>query len=183
MVSAPFSCTIKWQSTYFKKLYEVSHRVRNSEMKTLHQNRIAPKFGCPAIKFCQTFWGFVWFCTGTGSLTRVYSCEPEDDSQPFIHIGQAYLFIYFFYFFLSPVQTPVVEICSLATCNRWDKLAIDWAIRGEGSLLWGWRMKTHRPKLLIFFWLSISYRIMGYFRVAKFSRFCLKNMGIIFHGF
>ena len=23
---------------------------------------------------------------------------------------------------------------------------------------------------------------MGYFRVAKFSRFCLKNMGIIFRG-
>ena len=30
---------------------------------------------------------------------------------------------------------------------------------------------------------SASYRIMGYFRVAKFLRFCLKNMGIIFHGF
>ena len=24
------------------------------------------------------------------------------------------------------------------------------------------------------------YRIMGYFRFAKFSRFCLKNMAIIF---
>ena len=29
----------------------------------------------------------------------------------------------------------------------------------------------------------IAYRIMGYFRVAKFSRFCLKNMGISFRGF
>ena len=28
-----------------------------------------------------------------------------------------------------------------------------------------------------------DYRIMGYFRVAKFSRFCLKNMRIIFRGF
>ena len=27
------------------------------------------------------------------------------------------------------------------------------------------------------------YRIMGYFRVAKFSWFCRKNMGIIFRGF
>ena len=27
------------------------------------------------------------------------------------------------------------------------------------------------------------YRIMGYFRVAKFPRFCLKNMAIIFCGF
>ena len=27
------------------------------------------------------------------------------------------------------------------------------------------------------------YRIMGYFHVAKFLRFCLKNMGIIFRGF
>ena len=27
------------------------------------------------------------------------------------------------------------------------------------------------------------YRIMGYFRVAKFSRFCLKNKEIIFRGF
>ena len=30
---------------------------------------------------------------------------------------------------------------------------------------------------------EIRYRIMEYFRVAKFSRFCLKNMGIIFRGF
>ena len=41
MVSAPFSRTIKWPSTYFKKFYKVSHRVKN-EMKN-----IAPKFGSP----------------------------------------------------------------------------------------------------------------------------------------
>ena len=29
----------------------------------------------------------------------------------------------------------------------------------------------------------IGYRKMGYFRVAKFSRFCLKNIAIIFRGF
>ena len=28
----------------------------------------------------------------------------------------------------------------------------------------------------------LTYRIMGYFRVAKFSRLCLENMGIIFRG-
>ena len=30
---------------------------------------------------------------------------------------------------------------------------------------------------------SGTYRIMAYYRVARFSRFCLENMGIIFRGF
>ena len=29
----------------------------------------------------------------------------------------------------------------------------------------------------------LPYRLMEYFRVTKFPRFCLKNMAIIFRGF
>ena len=39
-------------------------------------------------------------------------------------------------------------------------------------------MKKFYAKKLFF-----DYRKMGYFRVAKFSRFCLKNIVIIFRGF
>ena len=39
---------------------------------------------------------------------------------------------------------------------------------------------VYLPKLLL---LRLKYCTMGYFRVAKFSQFCLKNLGIIFCGF
>ena len=42
---------------------------------------------------------------------------------------------------------------------------------------------TPGPSNLVMINHSIRYRIMGYFRVAKFSRFCLKNIVIIFRGF
>ena len=43
MASIPFSRTIKWPSTILKKLYKVSHTVRNYEMQTLHRNLDCPE--------------------------------------------------------------------------------------------------------------------------------------------
>ena len=52
--------------------------------------------------------------------------------------------------------------------------------------LYGWAMSQSLPTGG-FKWLKkingMTYRIMGYFRVPKFSQFCLKNMGIIVRGF
>ena len=70
MVSIPFSYTIKWPSTYLKKVTQskkisndqeliqsdqVNHRVRNRELKMLHRN-----LDCPEIwtidKFVSIFY-------------------------------------------------------------------------------------------------------------------------------
>ena len=121
---------------------------------------------CPKIEltcncFCQyRKWAVTW-------QNQQNECAPSEDSDQPGHLSRLIRVFavrmkksWVFSYPLS-VQWRLIK---LVRCPGWSESSL-----GAHSFCWFCHVVT-----------EIHYHIMGYFRVAKFSRFCFKNMAIIF---